>query len=459
MTFHLGKPILAMLLLTLVGGVGVLMRPTPPRADLEVWAFSDSLINAWRGPRDQPDDSLATLYEQRTGLDIEINQVSARAIDTRLLSLIMANQKGHDLPDVVTIEINSVGKFFRPPLDEVGLLPLNDYIQRDGLEGAILSSRLAPWTKEGVVFGIPNDVHPVSITYRKDLFDQAGVDLASARTWPEFQQLCLRFQEYWHRQYRPRVAIDLSESAADAVYMMLLQRGVNILDDRNRVHIDHPKVAETLAFYAALVAGPRRIGASAGANQGVRMQELAEGNVCALITPDWMITQIRLWSTGLEGKLAMMRLPRFDPSDYPTSTWGGTMAAIPRHCADPEAAWQFLKFLMLSQESLDARLRYSTILPPVAAGWSHPMFHRPDPLFADGQVIGELYINLARQLPPRYVTPFTTIATSELSINLYRAVDYIRTTGSTTGLQERCQSWLDKSRRDLERYIQFGQFK
>ena len=58
----------------------------------------------------------------------------------------------------------------------------------------ILPSRLSPWTKDGEIFGLPQDVHPVTITYRADLFAQAGVDLAAATTWSAFQEACLRFE-------------------------------------------------------------------------------------------------------------------------------------------------------------------------------------------------------------------------------------------------------------------------
>ena len=45
----------------------------------------------------------------------------------------------------------------------------------------IVAARLAPWSKDGVIFGVPHDVHPVAIAYRDDLFREAGIDLPAAR--------------------------------------------------------------------------------------------------------------------------------------------------------------------------------------------------------------------------------------------------------------------------------------
>lgn len=451
MQFPLGKPVLMMIVLSLVGAAGLLLTTDARRARLEVWAFGEAEVASWR--------DLASTYQARTGQTVDVREVSTRAIDTRLLSLFMSGQRGAAVPDVVAIEIGSAGKYFRPPADQVGLLPLEGYLRRDGLDDAFVKSRLAPWSKGGHVFGLPLDVHPVSITYRRDLYEQAGVDLASAKTWEEFRQRALAYQAYWQVHGHPeRAAIELPESSADVLYMMLLQRGVNVVDERNRVHIDDPKVADTMAFYARLVAGPEQIGQGAGANPATRIRALVDGDVGATVTPDWGVAAIREWGPELAGKLAMTPLPRFDPGDYPTSTWGGTMAGIPRNCADPERAWQLVKFLTTSPDALHGRRRQGTMLPATPASWDDPRFHEPDPFFG-GQRVGELYVDLARQLPPRYVTPFTTMATGELSLVLHHAVRAAAQGETYDPLRQDCRRWLDAARGDLERYIRFGEFE
>ena len=48
-------------------------------------------------------------------------------------------------PDVAEIEIGSVGRYFRPPVDEIGLLPLNDFLAHDNWRDRVVESRLAAW--------------------------------------------------------------------------------------------------------------------------------------------------------------------------------------------------------------------------------------------------------------------------------------------------------------------------
>ncbi|HWP40117.1 MAG TPA: hypothetical protein VNL70_04280, partial [Tepidisphaeraceae bacterium] len=64
---------------------------------------------------------------------------------------------------------------------------------------------------------------------------------------------------------------------------------------------------------------------------------------------------------------------------------------------------------------------------------------------------------LARQIPPRYVTPVTAIAQAELSVVLSRAVRYLEDHGPD-GLEAQCQKWLDNAAEDIRRRIEHGRF-
>ncbi|MGE5609226.1 MAG: extracellular solute-binding protein, partial [Bacillota bacterium] len=193
-------------------------------------------------------------------------------------------------------------------------------------------------------------------------------------------------------------------------------------------------------------------------------QDMLNGDLCALVTPDWRAGFLAERAPSLAGKVAMMPLPRFDPDDAPTSTWGGTMMGIPRTAKDPEASWALLKCLYLSPESLRARQRLNKILPPLKSQWRDPLFHQADPFFA-GQKVDELYIDLAEQIPPRYVTPFTPIGSLSLSMVLSNAVAYVGEHANEpreqleAGLRTACQKWLDREANELRKRIEFGKLE
>jgi arabinosaccharide transport system substrate-binding protein len=439
MSFHLGKPILVMLLAALLSAAVIARRDEQGKADLDIWVFADAHYKAF--------EPLVAQYEQEHGVDVNLNVVVTRAMNVRLASLFMTNPKSPDLPDLAELEISTIGRYFRPPLEDVGFIPLNDFLKESGWYDKIVEQRYAVWSKQGVIFGVPHDIHPVTITYRDDLFREAGIDLAQMKTWPAFHEACIQFRDYWQGKVRYRHAIELPEASVDYVIVMLQQRGINLVDDHNRLHITNPKVASTLAFYAQLVAGPRRVAGQSTAGNAAFAKDLGDGNICSFVTPDWRVTYVKRFSPHLSGRMRMMPLPIFDPGDKRTATWGGTMIGITKGCENPKEAWRMIEKLYFSKEGLESRRKVSDVLPPVMHLWDDPVYHQPDPYFG-GQMANELFIELARDIPIRYVTPATGLAHTQLTAVLARATAYVKERG-TDGLEEAIAGWLVEGERDL----------
>jgi arabinosaccharide transport system substrate-binding protein len=462
--FHLGKPILVMLVIAVVTGAFVTVRPGQPRGDLTVWVFADShykcfvpLVKKFCAEHGIVADrdllqSKAwdfVYFAGATPLKVNLNVLSARAEALRLAQLFMSDPNSEQIPDVAEVEIGLVARFFRPPVDQVGFLPLNERLKQSGWYDRIVEERFAPWSKEGVIFGVPHDVHPCTITYRKDLFEQAGVDLPAANTWPKFQEACLKFKRYWRaRGYRYRHAMELAEGSADDLQKILLQRGLNPIDSYGNVYLDQDiRYAQTLAFYAQMVAGPRKISSQTPTGPAALTRDLTEGNLCALITPDWRLAYIKRYGVAASGKMRLMPMPVFDPTDHPTSTWGGTMIGITKASRDKELAWKVVEYLYFSADGQAARKQYTEILPPIKTMWNDPYYHEPDPFFG-GQKGGELLTALAPQIPPRYVTPATPIMSQALNDAVSEAVNYVNRRG-TDGLEAWCRRRLTEIAADL----------
>lgn len=452
---HLGPVLPLMLVLSLATGAVVALRPAKPTADQSIWTFGEGHAAIFRnGTPTAP--SLVERYRERTGRSVDVQLLSYRALEMRLLSMMLSPQSTTDVPDIVAIEISSVGKFFRAPAEDVGLLPMNDYLARSGWDRKLLAARLAPYSKDGQVFGIPYDVHPMTIAYREDLFAEAGVDLSRAATWPEFQEACLEAQRYWRSQgHADRFAMELSTTTVEWLVCLLMQRGINPIGEGDRVWLDDQRVAETVAFYARMVAGPRRIGAPSPSGGG-GYRDIVDGRRAAWFCPDWRPMYMKTYAARIDGKVRMMPLPRFDPSDAPTATWGGTMFGIPRNCRDPDAAWELLEAILLTDEAVEARRRQTTVLAPVVSQWDDPLYDAPDPYFG-GQQVMRMYVDLARQAPERFVTPFTPLAQTQLTGVLAKAMRAVES-GQDTELETLCRGWLREAAAELERRVAFGKF-
>ena len=434
--FPLGRPILSLVAVAAVTAVALLVRPGRPAADLTVWAFTRSGAAA--------DHAAAAAFTRATGRSVRVDLVAAAALDVRLSSLFMADLRSAvdpSRPDVVELELESVGKFLRGSPDDVGFLPLDGYLRRGGWWGKIMPARLVPYSLGGHVFGLPLDLHPVTLVYRRDLIDLSSVD-----TWDAVRAVCLRFQ----RSRPGRSAMGLSGTSPDVLLEMLQQRHVDLVDANLTPHLTDPAVADTVCWYAQAAAGPDRIGSDTNPAPGGAAADLAAGDVAALVLADWAVADLERSAPSLVGKLAMVPLPRFDPGDARTASWGGTMAGIPHFCPDPDRAWQLVEQTYLT--SAVDRFKMTGILPPVPAVWGDPAFHRPDPFFA-GQRVTEMYMRLSAELPGRPTTPYTTTAQNLLAWVLGRAVSHV--TDGRPDLERHCRQWLADRQAQLQRLIDF----
>ena len=64
MSFHLGKPIFVMMIVSLVSGVFILRRPAPPKADLNLWVFADAHYKTF--------GEIVPEFEREHGIDVNV---------------------------------------------------------------------------------------------------------------------------------------------------------------------------------------------------------------------------------------------------------------------------------------------------------------------------------------------------------------------------------------------------
>lgn len=465
LAFPPGAPLLVMCALSVLGVAGLWLAGRAPEAmeqePLTVWMFAPSHANMIRGTPEDRAAGIKPLTEQfreRTGRGVDVQLVGVRPLDLRLVSMSQSGATGPFVPDLVEIEINSIGKYFRGPKTTVGLLPLRERLEREGLLDEMLATRVAPWTKDGEVYGIPMDVHPVGLVYRRDLFSAAGIDVDAITTWDQFHRAGLEFDRYWRDHGHPEYqAIELPRTNTSILEVMLLQRGINLIDEEGNARLNDPLTLDTFCRYVAMAAGPRSIGTEPSMGSAQWVRELVAGYSASVLAPDWRLTWIENYGPELAGKVRLRPLPLFEPGDVPTATWGGTGYAIPAGSDDPEAAWEFLRFIMFSEQGAQARWLHTQILPATPAAWDDPSLEEAHEYWS-GQRVGQINVELARQVPRRVFTPFSAIASAELTYALMKGVAWVEAGNDPERLGEPAARWLADAQREVEMRIEFGRF-
>lgn len=404
--FPFGKAALFLLLVGLVAGGYVASHPVPPRtATLTWWTFAKSHYDTYL-------KAIPSFEARHPGVKVDVQLVSGTAVTSRLQAAFATDLQ---VPDLVEVEISAAGGFFRGPLAHVGFLDLTDRIHRTGLWDSMVRARFAPYSRRGHLFGLPHDVHPVMLAYRRDIFEAEGIDAGKIETWDDLIAI-------GHRLTIPNVRylMELNDTNAGSLEVCLFQRGGGYFDSQGACIFDNETSVETMKWFVPLVAGPHRIGNNLGAGQ-ILTRAVEDGYLLCLLCPDWRSKVLETDIPRVSGRMALMPMPAVKRGGRRTSTWGGTMVGITRRCKTPDLAWDLAMHLYMNLPELAERFRENNILPAARAAWSQAVFEERRPYWS-GQRLGSLYARLAPDAPYQYTSPFITIAKTKLGAALVTCV-------------------------------------
>jgi len=323
--------------------------------------------------------------------DIRIKLVSLSYEDHHN-ALVSALATGVGLPDVLGIEVDYLGKF-------VGSAGLED-LAKPPYSALALKPQLVPYTfgqastPAGVLSGMPADVGPGSMFYRKDILDRAGVTEA---------QLTASWESYIEagKIIKARTGMLLVPNALtvmDAYVRANGQPGQGLFfDTQGRVIIDTPRFQR--AFELA---------------KAVRDNGL-DGNFDRW-TNDWfeslrraVATEISgAWLGGhLAGYIAPDAVGKWRAAALPggaVASWGGSFYAIPSHNTPQrkQLAWEFIRFMSTDRAMQMAAFKAGDAFPVLLDAANDVFLDEPLPYFG-GQQARLLWRDFAKRVPVQQV--------------------------------------------------------
>jgi len=427
-SFPFGAAALCILLLALFSGAWLALHPAKQETStLTFWTFAPEHQKAYL-------DALPSFEAAHPGVKVDVQLVSQQAVTTRLQAAFWSDL---DVPDLVEVPIDFAGSFFRGPVENVGFSDLTSRIHQSGLWDKMVQSRFAPYTSRGHIFGLPHDVHPIMLAYRRDIFQKEGIDAAKIKTWDDFIRIGRKLTIA-----NKRYMIELFDYRDAHLAACLFQRGGGYFTPEGKCIFDDETAVQTMLWYVPLVAGKNKIAGSLGPGQ-ILTKAVEDGYFLTLIVPDWRTKTLEKDIPRMAGKVALMPLPAATSGGPRTSTWGGTMMGITKHSKNQELAWQFALHLYMDKKELGERFRSTNILPAVREAWNQKEFKEPRPYWSN-QPIGSLYANLAPDVPAQYTGPFIVPAKAKLGEAVVACVQYYNANGEK-GFEEFARKRLKQS--------------
>jgi arabinosaccharide transport system substrate-binding protein len=387
-------------------------------------------------------------FEREHGVEIALQLVNARALTTRLQNAMLA---GTEVPDLAELPADAMRFFGRGPLQDLGFVDLTERLSAQGYRERLVEARLSLWSKEGHIFALPHDVHPVMLGYRADLVEGLGIDVESLKTWDDFVKVGQQVTKDLDGDGAiDRFMIDLPSGGGHGLTIVMLQRGIGLFDEHTNVTFNQPLTVDTLIWYLHQSYGPQRIAYDCGWGQPLA-KAMADGLVLFYLMPDWRTHVTEMEAPKVAGKMKLMPLPAWEPGGRRTAVFGGSGLALTKRGRDPELAWQFAQELYFTRSELGKRFKDTNIIPALRDAWDLPEFNEPNAFFS-GQKLGALYAALAEQVPPFWTNPYTQIAENKLGEVFLRSVERYKVHGDS-GLAEFVARELDAAEAYMHRQI------
>lgn len=365
----------------------------------------DITVTAWDVAAEALQGLVAGFNEEYPNVNVTVEDLGNQQAYDRGLAGCAAG--GADLPDVYAVENNEAEVFWnRFP---------NCFTDLSTLGAADLREEFPDfkWTELMLgdqIFAIPWDSGPVVTFYRRDLYEQAGINPDDIETWDDFIAAGQRLDEATGAKM---LWFDFSD---DGVWRELAnQNGCFYFDDAGEtITVNQPgcvAAMETMKkLYDAEVAA---IVDWNGALQAIQNDTLA-----GAVFGGWYVGTIQSNAPDQAGNWGVYPMPASEAGGVRAANLGGSALAIPASSDNPEAAMAFIRYALATTEGQVGMLESSGLVPSYLPALDHPYVQEGLPYWG-GQAIWQEILGTLGEIPPargtQYFQEARQIVTNTLS--------------------------------------------
>ena len=412
---------LFVLLLTVSMLLGVGSASAQDDVTLTIWTFGSFFTDFYEGIK-------PAYKEIAPHVEIVVEEIQGGQLWDNLQGAFVA---GVGAPDIADIEQGAISRFLK---GVPGLVPLNDLIAP--FEDDYIMAKTGLYAHQGAIYGIDHCLCPVVLYYRHDIFADAGIEMPVA-TWDEFVEASAALAE------QGIAGLVLSDRGWGDYYILLLQSGSpGFFDAEGNVIVDSPGNIAVLEWYLSLLDSGVAVATESGQTTYGLM---AEGKIAAAVGADWYGGFIKNNVADTAGLWRAAPLPAFEAGGARTSTHGGTAYTITTQSDHPAEAWAFIEFALFNEENKIFEWEVNNLIPPVLSHLDNEQLLQPDPFF-DNQSLGELYLELAPEVPFQARGPWFNEASTLVANAIFEAADG----------QKSAEQALKDAADELRRQIDFG---
>lgn len=312
---------------------------------------------------------------------------------------ILAAQAGEGGPDVLTVESEILPQMIKTK----SLMDISDRLGDDINKINDHKIKLASDT-EGKIYAAPWDSGPVALAYNRKIFKEAGLpsepeEVAKIlQTWDDYYEVMKQIKEktgaYAFATAKTKVRVSQFE-------IMMSQKAQTenswVFDKEGNVKFDSPQGVRVAEFLTQLFDEDLIYDAARYTQQFSQAHK--DDKMASTIGAAWLIQGVLKRDYGEDhiNNWGVVPLPLWDEGDARTAEDGGSNLSIPKNTKNLEAAWAYVKFHMLNDES-HITMYKNGFFPSWEPAYGNSEVSKPDEFFG-GQNTVQLFEELAKEVP------------------------------------------------------------
>ncbi len=252
---------------------------------------------------------------------------------------------------------------------------------------------LANSEKGGKYFGVPWDMGPVGLWYRKDLFRRAGIGPEDVTTYDDFVRAG---QELERRTGGVKMtAFDASGGGTNPshYHILLNQQGGSFYASGDRIDFTNQKSYDAMNLLDRFV---REEIAADTPTPEEYSRVLTNSDAATLMGAAWDVGTIKTaGGKAQKGAWDVIPLPAFESGGSREATLSGSVLVISAQSEKVDAAWDFIETALLTREG-QAESWAQGLFPSWEPYWETEAFNEPDPYF--GFAVAPKFTKIAREV-------------------------------------------------------------
>lgn len=333
--------------------------------------------------------------KENPGTTVTVQKVDSNY--TKLYSQLAANA---NVPDVVQLQNRDMQSFKNKYPD--AWMDVTDLVQP---EEKNFDSVVLPLVKtDNKYWAVPWDVGPNALYYRKDIFQKAGVDISSIKTYDDYIAAGKKIVTATGGKTK-MLGFDYSGSSSDDIMMMLLnQQGGKYYDDAGKVKLNSTEMTNAMALLNKMK--------DAGITQNLANEwndriTATENNQLATIPyAVWYAGTMASSNADQKGKWGIAPLPAFTAGGGTQSNLGGSVLAISSQTKNANLAKAFTKFSLMTSTGNKINWEAGKLFTSYKPSYQDAEYKAADDYF--GVSVGETFSKYSDKIPEVTFGPFFT---------------------------------------------------